>query len=236
MIPKKIHYCWFGGKEKPKLAKKCIDSWEKYCPDYEIIEWNEDNFDLDVNDYVRYCYRNKKWAYLSDYVRLFVVNEYGGVYLDTDVELIASIDELLHREAFYSFENDVYVNTGLGFGAEKGHITVKKMLHEYQKLHPNGDEMFHFAGCPKLNTDALVKLGLRLDGTLQTVSGAVILPCEYMNPYDDLVGRLNKTEKTISIHWYSKSALSSRAIFRSKVTKVFHRLFGIDCFRWMKRK
>ncbi len=87
MIPKKIHYCWFGRNELPALAKKCIASWKKYCPDYEIIEWNEDNFDLDYNGYTRYCYDNKKWAFLSDFVRLVVVAEQGGIYFDTDVEL-----------------------------------------------------------------------------------------------------------------------------------------------------
>ena len=92
MIPKKIHYCWFGKGQKPKLAEKCIESWKKYCPDYEIIEWNEDNFNLDTNGYTRYCYSNKKWAYLSDFVRLCVVEEYGGIYFDTDVELLKKPD------------------------------------------------------------------------------------------------------------------------------------------------
>ena len=83
MIPKKIHYCWFGHGEKPALAQKCIESWKKYCPDYEIIEWNEDNFDMDYNEYVRYCYENKKWAFLSDFVRLVVIYEQGGIYFDS---------------------------------------------------------------------------------------------------------------------------------------------------------
>ena len=118
MIPKKIHYCWFGRGEKPKLAQKCIASWRKYCPDYEIVEWNEDNFNLDYNDYTRYCYDNKKWAFLSDFVRLVIVAEHGGLYFDTDVELLKSPDELLQYDAFYGFENDNYIATGLGFGAQ----------------------------------------------------------------------------------------------------------------------
>ena len=113
MIPKKIHYCWFGRGEKPKLAQMCIASWRKYCPDYEIVEWNEDNFDLDYNAYTRYCYDNKKWAFLSDFVRLVVVAEHGGLYFDTDVELLKSPDELLRYGAFYGFENDSNINTGL---------------------------------------------------------------------------------------------------------------------------
>ncbi len=235
MIPKKIHYCWFGRGEKPKLAQKCIASWKKFCPDFEIIEWNEDNYDMNENAYVRYCYENKKWAFLSDYVRLAVVCREGGIYFDTDVEVIAPIDGLLAHEAFYAFENDSYVATGLGFGAEMQHLTIRKMLEEYAAFAPKSGAPFAFTGCPTLNTRALVPLGLELNGEYQTVAGAVILPRDYMNPYEDATGRLNKTENTISIHWYSKSALSSAAIIRSKITRVFHRLFGVNCFDFMKK-
>ena len=235
MIPKKIHYCWFGRGEKPKLARKCIASWKKFCPDYEIIEWNEDNFDMNENAYVRYCYENKKWAFLSDYARLAIVYREGGVYFDTDVELIAPIDGLLQHEAFFAFENDSYVATGLGFGAEANHITVQKMLEEYASFAPRKREPFAFIGCPTLNTNALLSLGLELNGKYQTVAGAVILPQDYMNPYEDATGRLNKTDNTISIHWYSKSALSKSMILRSNITRVFHRLFGVNCFDFLKK-
>ena len=97
MIPKKIHYCWFGGNEKSKLAKKCINSWKKYCPDYEIIEWNESNFDVTKNDYLKFCYENKKWAFLSDLARLMIIYSEGGIYFDTDVEMIKNIDFLDNR-------------------------------------------------------------------------------------------------------------------------------------------
>ena len=111
MIPKKIHYCWFGRNPKPKLAEKCIASWRKYCPDYEIIEWNEDNFDINTNGYTRMCYEEKKYAFLSDYVRLLVVAEHGGVYFDTDVELLRPIDDLRENDAFFR-------QFGLGIAAE----------------------------------------------------------------------------------------------------------------------
>ena len=131
MIPKKIHYCWFGRGEKPALAKKCIASWKKYCPDYEIIEWNEDNFDINYNAYTKYCYENKKWAFLSDYVRLLVVYEHGGIYYDTDVEALKSFDDLLTYKAYFGFENEEHINTGIGFGAEKEHTVLKSMLEMY---------------------------------------------------------------------------------------------------------
>ena len=232
MIPKKIHYCWFGRGEKPALANKCIASWKKYCPDFEIIEWNEDNFDINYNAYTRYCYENKKWAFLSDYVRLVVIYEHGGIYFDTDVEVIKPIDKLLQLDAFMGFENDSHVATGLGFGAEANHVVLKKMLDEYEELL---DGKHGVIGCPILNTQAMVKLGLELNGKKQAVAESVVFPKEYFNPYDDPTGRLLKTKNTYSILWYSKSWMSKKAILRSKITQPFHRIFGVDCFKWLKK-
>lgn len=235
MIPKKIHYCWFGRNPKPALAEKCIASWKKYCPDYEIIEWNEDNFDLDCNGYTRYCYDNKKWAFLSDFVRLEVVSQYGGLYFDTDVELLRSPDEFLQYGAFYGFENDTHINTGEGFGSEAGHPSILAMKEQYTSLQPNEDGSYPIVGCPNLNTQALLPFGLKLDGTRQNIAGAEILPADYMNPYDDPTGRLNKTKNTLSIHWYSKSWLSKGTIFRSKIMKPLHRIFGVDAFKRFRK-
>lgn len=235
MIPKKIHYCWFGRNPLPEKAKKCIASWKKYCPNYEIIEWNEDNFDFDKHTYLRWCYAHKKWAFLSDLARLIVVYENGGIYFDTDVELIHCPDELLQYDAFYGFENNHYVATGLGFGAMKGHSTVLSMIRQYSGFHEDADGNMEMVGCPLLNTKALLEHGLKLNGKKQEIDGAVILPADYLNPYDDPTGCLNKTVNTISIHWYSKSALSRKQILRSKLTKPFHRLFGVDCFKRRKR-
>lgn len=233
LIPKKIHYCWFGRGEKPKLAQKCIASWKKYCPDYEIIEWNEDNFDININGYTRMCYEQKKYAFLSDYVRLWIIKEYGGLYFDTDVEVLRNYDELLIHNAFFGFESEQYVNTGIGFGAEACNAVVCKLLEEYNEL-INGDK--GIVGCPVLNTIALEQLGLKRNGKEQMVDNARIYPLSYFNPYEDATGRLNITKHTYSIHWYAKSWLDKKVILRSKVTKVFHRLFGINCFSWLKRK
>lgn len=235
MIPKKIHYCWFGRKEKPKSVQLCIDSWKKYCPDYEFIEWNEDNFDINYNAYTKYCYQNEKWAFLSDLARLLVVYEHGGIYFDTDVELIKNIDDFLVYDAFYGWETDEYVATGLGFGAVAKHKTVKSMIDQYKDLLPDEQGNYPLIACPQLNTKALQQYGLRKNGELQCIDGTIILPIEYMNPYDDPTGRLCKTENTISIHWYSKSWMNKRTILRSKLTKPFHRIFGNDCFAWLKK-
>lgn len=235
MIPKKIHYCWFGRGKKPKLAEKCISSWRKYCPDYEIIEWNEDNFNLNYNGYTRYCYDNKKWAFLSDFVRLVVVAEHGGIYFDTDVELLKKPDGLLQYEAFYGFENDKNIATGLGFGAEADHPTILSMKARYEEINPNDDGSYPLIVCPALNTEALMPFGLRLDGTHQNIGGVAILPVDWLNPYDDPTGRLNKTRNTISVHWYSKSWMDKGTILRSKLTKPLHRIFGVDAFKGFRK-
>lgn len=231
MIPKTIHYCWFGRGTKPKLAQKCIASWQKYCPDYKIIEWNEDNFDVNMNNYTRMCYEQKKYAFLSDYARLVVVAKHGGIYFDTDVELIRSVDHLMEEEAFFGFETTEYVASGLGFGSVSNGTVIKSMVSEYDSLL---DGTHGTKGCPRLNTEALVKLGLKQDGTYQNICGAVILPSEYLNPYESNTGRLRKTNNTVSIHWYSASWMSRKQHIRQMITRPLHRVFGIDFFRNIK--
>lgn len=235
MIPKKIHYCWFGKNEKSKLTKKCIDSWKELCPDYEIIEWTEENFDLDQHPYLRWCYENEKWAFLSDFARLFIIKQNGGIYFDTDVELLKRPDELLKYQAFYGFENEKNIATGLGFGAEENHETTIAMINVYKELKQNEDGSYPTLVCPALNTEALMPYGLKLNGKRQNVKGAEILPVDYLNPYNDQTGVLKKTSNTIAVHWYSKSWLDKKTILRSKITKPFHRFFGVDCFERFKR-
>lgn len=232
MIPKKIHYCWFGGNPKPKLAEKCIASWRKFCPDYEIIEWNEDNFDVNQNGYTRMCHAEKKYAFLSDYARLVVVAEHGGIYFDTDVEVIAPLDELLKEEAFYCFETPEYVASGLGFGSVAGGESILAMLKEYDFLL---DGTQGTRGCPRLNTAALVKLGLRPDGTRQRVADALILPSDYMNPFDPATGVIRKTENTLSVHWYSAAWLSPWRRLRTRIMRPLHRVFGVDAFKRFRK-
>ncbi|MGN1330296.1 MAG: glycosyltransferase family 32 protein [Clostridia bacterium] len=132
-IPKKIHYVWMGGKEKPKAIKRCMQTWKKYLSDYEIIEWNEDNFDINSHPFVKNAYKNKKWAFVSDYVRAYAIYNYGGIYLDTDVLVIDRLDSLLENKAFVGYENDDHPFTAV-FGAEKGHPLIKDMLEYYDEL------------------------------------------------------------------------------------------------------
>lgn len=232
MIPKKIHYCWFGKNELPKKAKKCIASWKKYCPDYDIIEWNEDNFDVNQNPYTVYTYANKKYAFLSDYARLQIIYNEGGFYFDVDVEIVRPLNELLEHRAFFGFETEKYVNTGIGFGAEKKNDIVYEMLKEYDILL---DGTKGTIGCPILNTKALLKKGLVLNGKKQIVEDIVVYPVAYFNPYDDPTGRLNLIKETYSIHWFAKSWMSKSKIIRSEIMKPIHRIFGVNIFRRFKK-
>lgn len=175
MIPKTIHYVWFGRNQKPELIEKCIASWRKYCPDWEIIEWNENNWDISRYTFAKQAYEAKKWAFVSDVARLDVVHQHGGVYLDTDVELLRPINSLLENEAFLAFETERYINTGLGFGAIPGHLGVKAMIDYYR------NKKYVFGGnsktppCPAWNTESLIKQYPYIirNGSTQKVWGGV---------------------------------------------------------------
>lgn len=227
MIPKIIHYCWFGGKPLPKLAVKCKKSWEKFFPDFEIKEWNETNYDVNATPYTKYCYEHGLWAYLSDYVRLDVVEREGGLYFDTDVEVVKKPVNLLETcHAYFGWETSEYINTGLGFAAEVHHPAVKAMLARYDGLVVNGKYQYDkMQGCPQLNTKALLSFGLMQDGSYQVVCNAAILPVDYMCPFKDATGELVITKNTISIHWFSKSPHGRILAWRMKLTRPLHRLF-----------
>lgn len=139
MIPKVIHYCWFGRNKKSELIEKCIASWYEYCPDYKIIEWNEDNFDINCIPYVRDAYADKKWAFVSDYARLDIIYRTGGVYLDTDVLLHKSLDDLLGYNCWLASDDVRYLATGLGFGAAAHHPVIGAAMNAYNDyIYPSG--------------------------------------------------------------------------------------------------
>lgn len=235
MIPKIVHYCWFGGKPLPRLAMRCRDSWQKFFPDYEIKEWNELTYDVRQHPYTQYCYEHRLWAYLSDYVRLDVVERDGGLYFDTDVEVVKDPQDLLSScQAYFGWETPEYLNTGLGFAAEAHHPAIQAMLAMYDGLVVDGVYTADtLQGCPQLNTKALLPFGLRQDGTLQSVCDAQILPADYMCPFCDATGELKKTANTISIHWFSKSPHGKMAAWRVKMLRPLRRMLTsrfIKCF------
>lgn len=225
MLPKIIHYCWFGRGEKPALAKKCIASWHKFCPDFEIREWNEDNCDYLSIPFMAEAYAAKKYAFVSDVMRLIVLEQYGGVYFDTDVEVIRDITPLLSDDGFIGFENDQFVASGLTIAAVPHHPVILSMIEEYKKLHfKNPDGSINAVGCPHLNTDVMEQFGLIRNGREQIVAGIHVYPADYFNPLDSLTGRLKKTRKTYSIHWYSMSWLPLQVRMKAKVGRIVRRI------------
>ncbi len=231
MIPKKIHYCWFGHNPLPELAQKCIASWKKYCPDYEIIEWNEDNFDIHCCPYVEEAYEAKKWAFASDYVRLYVVYTYGGIYLDTDVELVKSLDCFLYNKCYLGIEFDSgYIATGLGFGAEKGNEAVALMLKAYEGLSFKENDSSII--CPILNTKPFYDYGFILGkDELLDIGIAKIFPSEYFCPINCSTGETTITDSTVSIHHYSGSWLDDETKYAKKLTYKLLKYFPEDISR-----
>ena len=219
MIPKIIHYCWFGGSPLPELALKCIESWKKYCPDYEIKCWDETNIDINSVDYMREAYEAKAWGFVPDVARLQIIYENGGIYLDTDVEIIKPIDELLQHKAFVGTEDDRFIALGLGFGAEKENPIIKTLLDDYLNRHFKlEDGNYDKTAAPKIQTKTLLELGYVTSNKIQNYDDITIFPTEYFCPLSYYTGELNITENSYSIHHYMASWIlpESRAILSVK--------------------
>lgn len=172
MIPKVIHYCWFGNNEKPELVKRCIESWKKYLPDYEIKEWNEGNFDINLCEYTKEAYKEGKWAFVSDVARLWIIYNEGGIYLDTDVELHNSLDELLNYSCWLACDDIRYIATGLGFGAECKNSLIKSILEDYYNR-----KFKDSVTCVNLNTSVIERelTDFKRDGKFKDIDGIVFL-------------------------------------------------------------
>ncbi len=208
MIPKIIHYCWFGEAPLSDLAQKCIASWGKYCPDYEIKCWDETNFDLNYNDYVREAYEAKKWAFVTDVVRLYALVNYGGIYMDTDVEVLKPLDGLLQYEAVSGFESESQIPTGL-MSCREGQELFAELLHDYDGRHFKCEDGTYDMTTNVIRiTDICLKYGFKPDNTLQTIKGFTLFPKDYFCPKDYSTREIHITDNTMTIHHFDGSWLS----------------------------
>lgn len=209
-IPKIIHYCWVGGNPKPQSVLYCIESWKRCCPDYEIREWNETNYDFTKNEYMRQAYEVKKWGFVPDYARLDIVYEHGGIYLDTDVEMVRSFDHLLENECFFGFEDtgdgENFVNCGHGFGAVPHHEAVKHARDLYEHLSfVNVDGSLNLLASPYYTTQSLRQRGLVQENRDQELSDVQVYASDVLCPKNFRTGKLHQTARTVSIHHFSAS-------------------------------
>lgn len=210
MIPKIIHYCWFGSKELPELEKKCIETWKRLLPDYRIILWNEDNIDINSCAYVQQAYQQKKYAFVSDYARVKVLYEYGGIYLDTDVEVLKTFDSLLDCDSFLGFENKTFIGTAV-IGASKNSAFIKKMLDYYYRtpfVDSHGSE--NLTTNVTLLDNILVSMGLQKNNSRQQLQNIEIYPRTIFYPKKVSETTFNVTADSVTIHHMNATWLTER--------------------------
>jgi hypothetical protein len=204
LIPKKLHYMWLGGKALPDGLKKCLESWEKYCPDYEIIEWNEDNYDITKHPYMEQAYKSGAFGYVPDYARIDILYDQGGFYLDTDVELKKSIDSLRFQKAFCGVEKWQIINFGGLSGSVKGNSMIKEFLDARKDIYfLNNDGTQNKNTCGFYDTRVALNHGYKINGESQAVGDINIYAYDYFQPYDYMSGIINETRNTYSIHWFN---------------------------------
>lgn len=201
MIPKTINYCWFGRGEKDELFYKCLESWKKYFPDYEIVEWNEDNFDINQNDYIKEAYEAKKYAFVSDYARIKIIYDFGGIYFDTDVEVLKDMHKIIENGSFVGCELQNQIATGLGFAAEKHNYMASKMLQQYENVHfKEKDGNFNMTPCVIYNTKAFKENGWIGNNEIVKIKDMYVYPPEYFSPFNYQTGEENITDNTYTYH------------------------------------
>ena len=226
VIPKVIHYCWFGKKEIPIQYKKWMESWKKYCPDYEIIEWNESNYDIKKNSYMYEAYQAKKWGFVPDYARLDIIYNHGGIYLDTDVEVIKNLDELLYQDAFVGIDGSRNICLGLGFGARPQFQLIKDLRDEYNKRSfCYEDGTIDTTIAPVLQIPFFRKLGYINNGEYQRIQNLSVYPEKVLSGKCSYTGRISPTKNTFLIHHYDGSWNTNESKMRiKKLQELFKKL------------
>lgn len=216
--PRKIHYIWFGGAPLNSLSKRCLESWKRFCPNYEIVRWDESNFDLAANRYCREAYEAGKWAFASDYARLWVLAHEGGIYMDTDVELLKPLDDFLCDEAWMGFERSDQIMTGL-LAARAEHELFQSLLTAYSnRSFVRDDGSLDLTPNVAMVTAACVERGLALDGRKQVLDGLTVYPQECFCPMNFVTREIAVVENTYAFHHFDGSwlALSRRLSRKAK--------------------
>ena len=238
MIPKIIHYCWFGGNPLPPLAEKCIASWRKFLPDYEIREWNENNFDVNMIPYTAEAYRLGKYAFVSDYARFWILYKYGGVYFDTDVEVIRPLDDIIERGCFMGCESDaekgatLSVAPGLGLGVNPGLGLIEKILAYYESaVFDFKPDIRSMTTVVHITTEILKKNGLEEISGIQKVDGVYIYPREYFCPINVITGKMHITSNTRTVHHYSGSWIGDKFSIKDKIKSFLPEWFVLFLIR-----
>lgn len=237
MIPKIIHYCWFGGNQLPDEVKKYMETWKRYCPDYEIKEWNESNFDINQNQYCREAYEAKKWAFVSDYARLKVLYDYGGIYMDTDVEVCKSFGDLLGYNAWLGFEAGNQIQTGVIASCKKNKW-IENLLDFYKSKHfnrQNGtyDTTTNVTTITRITKD---KYNINLNNKFQVFGeNNALFPFEFFCAKSTEDGKVKKSNNTYTIHHFSGSWLTPQQIWRHKVKLLLVKIFGVKLIVLFKR-
>jgi hypothetical protein len=222
MIPKIIHYCWFGHGPKPPFVDRCISSWHKHLPDYKIVEWNTNNFDYNYCPYSREAYQMDKFAFVSDVARAYVLYHHGGIYLDTDVEIFKSFDHLLDHRSFWGFEAGKYIATST-IGAEKENELIKEYIGQYAgRRFLQSDGSLDLTTNVSIVTNILQQRGLILNDAQQVIGDDnIIYPQRYFSPYDSRTGVLSIHLDTIAVHYYSNTWNSTRWFRLKRMFKNF---------------
>lgn len=226
MIPKIIHYCWFGRNDLPPLAKKCITSWRKFLPDFEIKEWNEDNFDVNSIPYTAQAYKHKKYAFVSDYARFKILHKYGGIYFDTDVEIIKPIDDILEKGPFFGLEQDIKDHfacaPGLGFACNPNLDFLQEMLKLYKNLNfEQADGSLNQKTVVEHFSEMLLAKGLQPTSGIMEFEGAYIYPPDFFCPKPSEFGKIQITENTHTIHHYAASWIGPKQRFANLLIRIF---------------
>jgi hypothetical protein len=214
-IPKIIHYIWFGTKPLPDEYKVYIESWHKYCPDYEIKEWNESNYDISTHPFIRETAAANRPGFTADYARLDIIYKYGGIYLDVDVELVRNIDELLYCSAYCGFHSAYgvsYINMGNGFGARRNHPMIKAFRDEYDSISfsklENPKSLVKYFASPHTQTKTICEYGLVPNGEFQIINDMAVFPSIYFDPFSTVTNNNYANSLTYSIHHYAASWLT----------------------------